>query len=111
MVRDRLAASPFAGRTARRGRADRRREPAQPGSPISPARILRRPVRIGAPARLCRLAEAAKGPAFAVAAGLLGLSTGGPSRTLRTAANAAIDDRDGRLHGTGSDDGCAESFC
>jgi cell division protein FtsA len=35
------------------------------------ARILRRPVRIGRPLGLAGLPEAAKGPAFAVAAGLL----------------------------------------
>ena len=38
---------------------------------MRPYRILRRPVRIGRPLGLAGLPEAAKGPAFAVAAGLL----------------------------------------
>ena len=70
MVRDRLAASPFAAEPRGRVDPDRRREPAhrlagarrahsRPAGPHRPA------------ARHRGLPEAAKGPAFAVAAGLL----------------------------------------
>jgi cell division protein FtsA len=70
MVRDRLAASPFSaeprGRVVLTGGASQ-----LAGLPDLAARILRRPVRIGRPLGLAGLPEAAKGPAFAVAAGLL----------------------------------------
>jgi cell division protein FtsA len=70
MVRDRLAASPFAaeprGRVVLTGGASQ-----LTGLADLAARILRRPVRIGRPLGLAGLPEAAKGPAFAVAAGLL----------------------------------------
>ena len=70
MVRDRLAASPFAS------------EPRAhviltgggsllTGLPELAAQILNRPVRIGRPLGMAGLPEAAKGPAFAVASGLL----------------------------------------
>ena len=70
MVRDRLAASPFAaeprGRIVLTGGASQLN-----GLADLAARILRRPVRIGRPLGVAGLPEAAKGPAFAVAAGLL----------------------------------------
>jgi cell division protein FtsA len=70
MVRDRLAASPFAaeprGRIVLTGGASQLN-----GLADLAARILRRPVRIGRPLGVAGLPEAAKGPVFAVAAGLL----------------------------------------
>ena len=70
MVRDRLAASPFASEP--RGRVVLTGGGSQlAGLADLAARILRRPVRIGRPLGLAGLPEAAKGPAFAVAAGLL----------------------------------------
>jgi cell division protein FtsA len=70
MVRDRLAASPFAAEPRARvvltGGASQ-----LSGMADLAARILKRPVRIGRPLGLAGLPEAAKGPAFAVAAGLL----------------------------------------
>jgi cell division protein FtsA len=70
MVRDRLAASPFAAEP--RGRVVLTGGTSQlTGLADLAARILKRPVRIGRPLGLAGLPEAAKGPAFAVAAGLL----------------------------------------
>jgi cell division protein FtsA len=70
MVRDRLAASPFAAEP--RGRVILTGGGSQlSGIADLAARILRRPVRIGRPLGLAGLPEAAKSPAFAVAAGLL----------------------------------------
>ena len=70
MVRDRLAASPFAAEP--RGRVVLTGGGSQlAGIADLAARILRRPVRIGRPLGLSGLPEAAKSPAFAVAAGLL----------------------------------------
>ena len=70
MVRDRLAASPFAseprGRVIITGGASQ-----LTGLPDLAARILGRPVRIGRPLGIGGLPDAAKGAAFAVAAGLL----------------------------------------
>ncbi|MCK9919689.1 cell division protein FtsA [Microbacteriaceae bacterium K1510] len=70
MVRDRLAASPFAaeprGRVVLTGGASQ-----LTGIADLASRILKRPVRIGRPLGLSGLPESAKGPAFAVAAGLL----------------------------------------
>ena len=70
MVRDRLMASPFAAEPRARvilsGGASQ-----LAGIADLAAQILRRPVRIGRPLGLSGLPEAAKGPAFAVAAGLL----------------------------------------
>jgi cell division protein FtsA len=70
MVRDRLAASPFAaeprGRVVLTGGASQLN-----GLPELAARMLGRPVRVGRPLGVARLPEPAKGPAFAVAAGLL----------------------------------------
>jgi cell division protein FtsA len=70
MVRDKLAASPFAaeprGRVVLTGGASQLN-----GIPDLAARILGRQVRIGRPLGLSGLPEAAKGPAFAVAAGLV----------------------------------------
>ncbi|MFN3659506.1 MAG: cell division protein FtsA [Pseudolabrys sp.] len=70
MVRDRLKASPFAAEP--RGRVVLTGGGSQlSGLPELAARILKRPVRIGRPLGLSGLPDAAKGPAFAVAAGLL----------------------------------------
>ena len=70
MVRDRIAASSFAslprGRVVLTGGASQ-----LTGLAELAARILGRPVRIGRPLGISGLAEAARGPAFAVAAGLL----------------------------------------
>lgn len=70
MVRDRLNASPFAadprGRVVLTGGASQ-----LTGLPELAARILGRQVRIGRPLGIANLPEAAKGPAFAAAAGLL----------------------------------------
>jgi cell division protein FtsA len=70
MVRDRLAASSFASdprdRVILTGGASQ-----LTGLTDLAARILGRPVRIGRPLGISGLTEAAKGPAFAVAAGLL----------------------------------------
>ena len=70
MVRDRLKDSPFAAEPRARvvltGGASQ-----LAGIADLAARILRRPVRIGRPLGVAGLPEAAKGPAFAVAAGLL----------------------------------------
>src|SRR4029077_9123731 len=77
MVRDRLAASPFSaeprGRVLRTGAASQ-----LAGLADLAARIMRRPVRIGRPLGFAGLPEAAKGPAFSVAAGVLFYSPGGP---------------------------------
>ena len=70
MVRDRLAASPFAAEP--RSRVVFTGGGCQlPGLPELAANILNRPVRIGRPLGISGLPDAAKGPAFAVAAGLL----------------------------------------
>jgi cell division protein FtsA len=68
MVRDRLAASSFEprGRVVLTGGASQ-----LTGLPELAARILNRPLRIGRPLGIAGLPDAAKGPAFAVAAGLL----------------------------------------
>ena len=70
MVRDRLAASPFAADPGARivltGGTSQ-----LAGLPELAARVLGRQVRVGRPLGVAGLPEAAKGPAFAVAAGLL----------------------------------------
>jgi cell division protein FtsA len=70
MVRDRLAASPFAagprGAVVLTGGASQ-----LTGLPELAGRILGRAIRIGRPLGIAGLPEAAKGPAFAVATGLL----------------------------------------
>jgi len=70
MVRDRLSASSFA--TEPRARVILTGGVSQlSGLPELAARILNRPVRIGRPLGIAGLPEMAKGPAFAVATGLL----------------------------------------
>jgi cell division protein FtsA len=70
MVRDRLATSPIAG--DRRGHVILTGGSCQlNGLPDLAGRILGRPVRIGRPLGVACAPDAAKGPAFAVAAGLL----------------------------------------
>jgi cell division protein FtsA len=70
MVRDRLAASPFAAEP--RGRVVLCGGACQlTGLPELATQVLGRPVRIGRPLGIAGLPEEAKGPAFAVATGLL----------------------------------------
>jgi cell division protein FtsA len=70
MVRDRLAACPIA--TDRRGHVVLTGGASQlNGLPELAARLIGRPVRLGRPLGIAGAPEAAKGPAFAVAAGLL----------------------------------------
>jgi cell division protein FtsA len=70
MVRDRLAASPIGG--DRRGHVVLTGGASQlNGLPELAARLLGRPVRLGRPLGIAGAPEAAKGPAFAAAAGLL----------------------------------------
>jgi cell division protein FtsA len=70
MVRDRLAASPFAAEP--RGRVVLTGGACQlTGLPELAAQILGRPVRVGRPLGIAGLPEEAKGPAFAVATGLV----------------------------------------
>jgi cell division protein FtsA len=70
MIRDRLAASPFAAEP--RARVVLTGGACQlTGLPDLAAQILGRPVRIGRPLGIAGLPEEAKGPAFAVATGLL----------------------------------------
>jgi cell division protein FtsA len=70
MVRDRLKDSPFAAKP--RGRVVLTGGASQlAGIADLASHILQRPVRIGRPLGIAGLPEAAKGPAFAVAAGLL----------------------------------------
>ena len=100
MVRDRLAASPFAAEPRARviltGGASQ-----LTGLPELATRIL---VASGAhrPAARHRRAAGRRQRSGLRGRGRpSGLSPGGASRTLRTAANAALHDRDGRLHRTG----------
>ena len=100
MVRDRLAASPFA--------AEPRARVVLTGGASQLTGIADLAARILAPtgahrpsAWACRLAGGGQGPGLRRGGRPAGLSAGGASRTLRTAANAAIDDRNGRLHRTG----------
>ena len=70
MVRDRLAASPF--RAEPRGRVVLTGGASQlTGLPDLAAQVLGRQVRVGRPLGISGLPEEAKGPAFAVATGLL----------------------------------------
>jgi cell division protein FtsA len=70
MVRDRLAAGPFAA--AQRGQVILTGGASElTGLPDLAARVLGRPVRVGRPLGIAGLPDAAKGPAFAVASGLL----------------------------------------
>jgi cell division protein FtsA len=70
MVRDRLAACPIAG--DRRGHVVLTGGASQlTGLPELAARMIGRPVRLGRPLGIAGSPDAAKGPAFAVAAGLL----------------------------------------
>ena len=99
MVRDRLAASPFAAEP--RARVILTGGGSQlTGLPELAARILNRPVRIGRPLGISGLARGGQGPGLRRRRRPSGLSAGGASRTFRTAANAAADDRD-RLHRPG----------
>ena len=93
MVRDKLAASPFAadprGRVILTGGASQ-----MTGLSDLAMQILGRQVRIGRPLGIGGLTDATRGPAFAAAAGPAGLPAICLPRTLRTAENAAADDRD-----------------
>ena len=107
MVRDRLAASPFAaeprGRVVLTGGASQ-----LTGLPELAAQILGRPVRIGRPLGIAGLPEEAKGPAFAVATGLLvypqaaHLEHFEPRRTRHVMTGTAATSH-------GSDDGCGRA--
>ena len=100
MVRDRLAASPFAAEP--RGTIVLTGGACQlPGLPELAARILGRQVRIGRPLGHFRFTGGGQRAGLRRRGRTSGLSAGGPSRTFRTAANAANDDRNGRLHLTG----------
>jgi cell division protein FtsA len=70
MVRDRLAASPFASEPSARAILTGGGSQLT-GLPELAARVLNRPVRVGRPLGMTGLPEPAKGPAFAVASGLL----------------------------------------
>ena len=100
MVRDRLAASPFAaeprgrviltgGASQLTGLAGARRADSRPAGAHRPA------------ARHLRAAGGGEGTGFRGRDGAAGLSAGGASRAFRTAANAALGDRNGRLYRTG----------
>ena len=93
MVRDRLADSPFAAEPRARvvlsGGASQ-----LTGTVELATRILGRPVRIGRPLGFGRLPNEAKSASFAVPCGPAGLSAIRSSRTCRTAAYAAAQDRD-----------------
>ena len=101
MVRDRLAASPFAaeprGRMVLTGGASQ-----LTGLPELAAQVLGRPVRVGRPLGISGLPEEAKGPAFAVATGLLvypqaaHLEHFEPRRTRHSAAGGGYIARVGR---------------
>ena len=101
MVRDRLATSSFAaeprGRVVLTGGASQ-----LTGLPELAARVLGRPVRIGRPLGIGGLPEEAKGPAFAVATGLLvypqaaHLEHFEPRRTRHSAAGSGYMARVGR---------------
>jgi cell division protein FtsA len=101
MVRDRLAISSFAaeprGRVVLTGGASQ-----LTGLPELAARVLGRPVRIGRPLGIGGLPEEAKGPAFAVATGLLvypqaaHLEHFEPRRTRHSAAGSGYIARVGR---------------
>jgi cell division protein FtsA len=101
MVRDRLAASPFAaqprGRVVLTGGASQLNGVAELA-----AQILRRPVRVGRPLGIAGLPEEAKGGAFAVATGLLvypqaaHLEHFEPRRTRHVAAGGGYIARVGR---------------
>jgi cell division protein FtsA len=70
MVRDRLATSPFAAEPGARAVLTGGLSQLTGMTELA-ARILNRPVRIGRPLGIAGLPESAKGPAFAVATGLL----------------------------------------
>ena len=100
MVRDRLAASPFAAEP--RGRVVLTGGACQlTGITDLAARILGRPVRVGRPLGISGLAGGRQGRGLRGRGGALGLSAIRASRTLRTAAHAATQGRDGRLHRSG----------
>ena len=96
MVRDRLAESPFAAEP--RARVVLSGGAAQlTGSVELATRILNRPVRIGRPLGLWPAAERGQGRLLCGARRAFGLPAIRSSRTCRTAAYAAAQDRDGRI--------------
>ena len=100
MVRDRLDGSPFAAEpraaSCFTGGASQ-----LTGLPELAAQHPRPPGAHRPAARHLRAARSRQGTGFRRRGGTSGLPAGGASRTFRTAANAAHDDRDGRLHRTG----------
>ena len=96
MVRDRLAASSFAAE--QRGRVILTGGACQlTGLPDLAARILGRPVRIGRPLGIAGLPDAAKGAAFAVAAGLLVYPQAAHLEHFEPRGRRYCQDRYGRL--------------
>ena len=97
MVRDRLAASPFAaepsGHVILTGGASQ-----LTGLADLAARILNRPVRIGRPLGISGLPEDAKGPAFAAATGLLVYPQVAHLEHFEPRHTRQLKDRDRRLH-------------
>ena len=93
------------------GRADRRRQPADRACPRLPRRILQGQVRVGRPLGIKGLPEAAKGPAFSAAVGLLVYPQVAHDRAFRAALERLVaGHRNRRLHARGWADGFADSF-
>ena len=100
MVRDRLA--PRLSQPSRAARVVLTGGASQlTGLPELAARILGRQVRIGRPLGISGLPGRSQRAGFRRRGRASGLSAGGASRTFRTAANAASDDRNWRLHREG----------
>ncbi len=110
MVRDRLATSPFAAEPRATRGAHGRRRASSPGFAELAARILGRPVRIGRPLGIAGLPEAAKGPAFAVATGLLVYPQAAHLEHFEPRRTRQLDDRERAATSHGSDDGFARAF-
>ena len=100
MVRDRLAASPFAaeprGRVVLTGGASQ-----LTGLVDLATQILGRPVRIGRPLGIAGLPEEAKGPAFAAATGLLVYPQAAHLEHFEPRRTRHASDRNRRLYRTG----------
>ena len=108
MVRDRLAASPFAAEP--RGRVVLTGGACQlTGLAELATQILGRPVRIGRPLGIAGLPEEAKGPAFAAATGLLVYPQAAHLEHFEPRRTRHASDRNGRLLSHGSDDGFARA--
>ena len=107
MVRDRLAASPFAAEP--RGRVVLTGGASQLTGLVRTGRADSRPPGADRPAaRHFRAARGSEGTGFRRRDGTAGLPAGGASRAFRTAANAALGDRAAAIS-HGSDDGFARA--